>query len=114
MSRFAPKPQGRSAALKRWGIAGTERLRKAFAAHVATYACHQAACDALGMALGQLRAILGGEAFITVGVAEKLAARIGKTADELADLAPDRFCVTAPDGTCVSADMRCMHNRRDK
>ena len=23
---------------------------------------------------------------------------------------PDRYCVTAPDGSCTSADPRCMHN----
>lgn len=23
----------------------------------------------------------------------------------------DRYCVTAPDGSCISKDPRCMHNR---
>lgn len=25
---------------------------------------------------------------------------------------PDRFCITTPDGNCVSEDPRCMHNKQ--
>lgn len=25
---------------------------------------------------------------------------------------PDRYCITLPDGSCVSSDPRCMHNQR--
>lgn len=28
--------------------------------------------------------------------------------------APDKYCVTRPDGECVSTDQRCMHQSGDK
>jgi len=30
----------------------------------------------------------------------------------LEDDEPDRFCITTPDGDCISDDPRCMHNKQ--
>ena len=42
---------------------------------------------------------------------KRLETDLGLTSGELVrdPIAPDAYCVTAPDGSCISADPRCMH-----
>jgi hypothetical protein len=38
---------------------------------------------------------------------------LDKLRTQLDDDMPDRYCITTPDGGCVSEDPRCMHNKRE-
>jgi DnaJ-class molecular chaperone len=53
-----------------------------------------------------------GHGFILVsahGAQELPCEDCGGTGEVDNDPAPDAYCVTAPDGSCVSDDPRCMH-----